>query len=333
MVKQRLGSDQHPGDNAGTVFRVPDEPRPIDARAVFVRHWSLLRAAVLRHSRQGVLLIPIHAELGPVGELWLEASLDHTRSATLGRHSQCDLVLPGESTALRQLMVMVRAVDLREARVRVIDLQSGVPLVDEAGRSLAAVTADAPLFLRSQDVTLVALRTPEPGGWPDDPELAYRTLPERVFVDDRPHLVRTPRGPQLAHLGPAQGPAATYVRSMIGPLSLTDQLCRRGATPVGLLSVRTPTSELNHQLDAHALDRGVLIGRYERCQLDLGTDLPGLSRVHLLLVKDGDQVLAIDTASTNGTHHDGHAVRALALPDRAQLTLDSSVVVTWTRAR
>lgn len=332
MVKQRLGSDQHLGHNAGTVFREPDEPRPIDARALFVRHWSLLRAAVLRHTRQGVLIVPVHHERGPIGELWLEASLDRTRAATLGRHSQCDLVLPGESTALRQLVVMVRAVDLREARVRVIDLQSGVPLVDEAGRALAAVTADAPLFLRSQDVTLIALRTPEPGGWPDDPELAYRSLPERVFVDDRPHLVRPPRD-QLAHLGPALGPSATYVRSMVGPLSLTDPLCRRDAPPIGLLSVRTPTRELNHKLDAHALARGVLIGRYERCQLGLGTDLPGLSRVHLLLVQDGDQVLAIDTASTNGSHHHGHPIRALALSDREQLTLASDVIVTWTRAR
>jgi hypothetical protein len=229
-------------------------------------------------------------------------------------------------------VVMVRAVDLREARVRVIDLQSGVPLVDEAGRTLAAVTADAPLFLHSQDVTLVALRTPEPGGWPEDPEQAYRTLPERVFVDDRPHLVHTPRGPQLAHLGPAQGPAVTNVRSMIGPLSLTDQLCGRDATPVGVLSVRTPTSELNHQLDARALDRGVLIGRYERCHLGLGGDLGGLSRVHLLLVRDGDQVLAIDTASTNGTHYDGHPIRAVALPARAELLLSSDVAMTWTRA-
>ena len=56
-----------------------------------------------------------------------------------------------------------------------------------------------------------------------------------------------------------------------------------------------------------------------------------LSRVHLLLVRDGDDVVAIDTASTNGTLVGGRERRICALQDGDVLSLSSDLELVWNR--
>jgi hypothetical protein len=77
------------------------------------------------------------------------------------------------------------------------------------------------------------------------------------------------------------------------------------------------------------LERGVLIGRYMRCQL--GSDADCMSRIHLFVVADGDEVWAVDTASTNGTRYLGNHVAAAGLGERAVLTLADFVRLRWRR--
>lgn len=57
-----------------------------------------------------------------------------------------------------------------------------------------------------------------------------------------------------------------------------------------------------------------------------------LSRVHLLVVRVDGVIWAIDTASTNGTRHNGVAVPACAVSDAASLLLARSCVVRWAAA-
>ncbi len=328
VVGRRLESND---GNHGTILSVPRLTTPIDARAVFTRHWPAIRAAVNGRTRQGVVVFAFDRGAQPLGELWMEASLDRTRTAIVGRHTHCDLRLGDSHAALRQLAILVRAIDHHEARVRVIDLRSGVPFTDEAGRELEAVVADAPLFLAVHDVVLVVLRTPELGGWADDPERAYATLPERVFVDQTaarvPALRQRPEGPRGR--GPRIPNSETLVRSVAGPLAMTDRLCGRDAAALGLVTVRSSGSEIRHRVDAAALDRGILIGRYDRCQIGLADAFQRLSRVHLLLVREHDQILAVDTASMNGTFHAGRPARLTALSSGDTLDLTEEVQLSW----
>ena len=74
----------------------------------------------------------------------------------------------------------------------------------------------------------------------------------------------------------------------------------------------------------------MLLGRYERCGILLAEGA-GLSRVHLLLVRMGGEMLAIDTASTNGTWRGPVEVRTTALEDSDSLELGASLVVHWRR--
>ena len=64
-------------------------------------------------------------------------------------------------------------------------------------------------------------------------------------------------------------------------------------------------------LPAADLEGGVLIGRSERCtDGGLRRVLDGnISRVHALLLREGDDVVAFDLCSTQGMYLDGRAVR------------------------
>lgn len=76
-------------------------------------------------------------------------------------------------------------------------------------------------------------------------------------------------------------------RDGVTMVSLVSELADAALSP---LVLRPTTAEL---------ERGFILGRYERCtsQLDDGR----VSRVHALVVGRGEQILVIDTASTNGT--------------------------------
>jgi len=73
----------------------------------------------------------------------------------------------------------------------------------------------------------------------------------------------------------------------------------------------------------------VLLGRYERCGIPLKAS--NLSRVHLLLVRLGADVLAIDIASTNGTWRGTTEVRTTSLEELDSLTLGADLHVYWRR--
>ena len=77
-----------------------------------------------------------------------------------------------------------------------------------------------------------------------------------------------------------------------------------------------------------ALERGILIGRYERC-LNLGEELSTLSRVHLLIPKIGLDVMAIDTASTFGSVRRSGAFESVVLKDEDEVLLADVLLVEW----
>lgn len=322
-MRSRLVFLRPPGAGNGEATKVLSFGPPVffDTHSFFVAAYPALKQALSRHQRQGVVLM-LFDGTQPVAELWLEASLDQARVAVVGRHNHCDLVAGAPGLSLRHLAVLVRATSLDELRVRVLDLNTEHHFYDEAGRPLMAVMADGPLFLRVGGLNFVALRTPEPGGWPDDPEAAYRSLPERLFLEEkdpqpvRPR-VRAPHDPQV-----------TRVLSMPRPLAETAELCGENEPPRGRITLHLKGDLLDRRIGSDALSRGVLLGRYERCQLSLGNDSM-ISRVHLLLVAEGDEVLAVDTGSTNGTEYQGRQIRIHRLEDGDSLELAGELTTTW----
>jgi hypothetical protein len=85
-----------------------------------------------------------------------------------------------------------------------------------------------------------------------------------------------------------------------------------------------------HRISLERLEQGVLLGRYERCGIPLA-ELNDVSRVHLLLVQMGEELWAIDTASTNGTWQDEARIETTTLDDLDSLKLGDALQLQWLR--
>jgi hypothetical protein len=171
--------------------------------------------------------------------------------------------------------------------------------------------------------------------WPAEAEDAWAFLPERVYFDEldrsaQGSVHRVPRVPR-PNL-PVMSNAITH-RSLIisthGPRDTSDGSLVESGDLAGTLELIGPKNRGTIRIGHDELRDGVLIGRYARCNNAQLADDPSLSRVHALLLQIDDAIVAIDTASLNGTRE--------ALQPKArliQLTGDTELVLgTATRAR
>lgn len=333
VVRVRPGLRRQPAENFATQLGLirPTRLGPPDAKKLFVARFPGIRQSWARYSKQGVVIFAFDERDDPIGEVWIEASLDKTRAAVIGRHSMCDLMVPSEhmTISLRHLVVFAKAVSHDAVKTRVLDLATKQGFIDEAGRTLQAVTSDGPLFLRTGTIDLMMLMTPEVGALPDDPEAAYGALPQRVFFEEIEGLANAaPR--RLAPPAVALG-SQTIVRATSGPVVAAKDLCGDEEIPCGTITLRSGGQVTRREVGARALERGVLIGRYSRCDFGAVEDeRPSeLSRVHVLLVKSGEDVLAIDTASTNGTTLREKMRKIARLHDGDVLELSGELQVVW----
>ena len=306
-----------------------------DARASFERHYGDIRRLWSGYTRQGVLVLAFDRRHGLLGEVWLKASLDRPRAAIVGRHSMCDLMVTSEhvSVALRHLAIVTQAVSHDDICVRVFDLNTSVGFGVEDGRSLQGVSSDGPMFLRVGAVDLMLLPTPAGFELPEDAATTYQTLPPRVFIDER--VGRAEYRPRRAPVpAPERVPGQTSVRMGQGPMMVAQGLLGAGERPAGHLVVRGGGGVLRQPMGPAALKRGVLVGRYPRCEFGSmeASDDSKLSRVHLMVVDTGDGPVAVDTASTNGTMVDGRELRLCRLVDGEPITLAGAVELVWQAA-
>lgn len=313
----------------GTVHPGGVHARPIDARRAFRTRYDVVKPFLQAHREQGALLLLFAPTGALVAQGWLRASLDKTRATIIGRHTRCSLPVPQacDEVSLRHLAVLVRAVDHDTTRIRVLDLSTSLGFSDEQARPLEAVAAEGSIFLRVGELELWVLTTHPEDPPLDDAEDAYRCIPPRVFTEERRGLpalreVSPPRAP-------AAGPEATHVRSVAGVIDSARRLCPDDEVPLGRLVVRAGHDELARAVGPSALDRGLLLGRYDRCDF-VQQDYDRLSRVHLLVVRDGPDLLAIDTASTNGTFIDGEEITQAPLRDGTTVLLAEEISLSWT---
>jgi hypothetical protein len=99
----------------------------------------------------------------------------------------------------------------------------------------------------------------------------------------------------------------------------------------GELRVDSASGGAAVRIGARAARRGVLLGRYGRCDT---AGLPvliesSLSRVHLLVLELDGALYAIDTASRNGSWCGGERVRATRILPGLRITLAGAATVEW----
>ncbi len=305
----------------------PTGPRGFDAESLFYSQYETIRAGLNAHQEQGVLIFAFNAQGVALAQGWLRATLDKTRAAIVGRHTACGLAVPtaDRNVSLRHLAVLVRACSHSEAQIRVLDLHTPRGFTDEEGEVLSAATAEGPLFLGLDGLRLAFLVTGEAA--PADARAAYSAIPARVLIEERKGTFGVHPRRQHFDLAPVSEIEQTLVRSTEGPVAAVADLCAPDEKAQGELVIRGSQRAVRRAVGGSALDRGILVGRYERCAV--GLDAGRLSRVHFLILRDGDRIIGIDTASTNGTWIGERDINLIRLEDGTSVSLARELDLTW----
>jgi hypothetical protein len=306
-----------------------------DARKLFIDRYRAIKKALERHRKLGVLIMAFDERKEPIGEAWLAASLDRSRAAIVGRHSMCGIAVPQDQTSvsLRHLAILVRAISHTDARIRVLDLHTHSGFHDETGRVMQALSCEGSMFLGLGHLKFAVLVTDDSGVVAQHAIEQYACIPERVFLEERAGVAPHPLPRFSPQLVDALPPSATQVRSVLGPLAAVGDFVSEGEETSGELVVRGAGAAVRRAVGESALSRGILVGRYARCELGARTEgVSRLSRVHLLVIKDGPDVLALDTASSNGTFAEGKSIRLHRLEDGSVLDLGGELRVEWHQA-
>ena len=268
---------------------------------------------------------------------WFAAKQAIVNPLIVGRHTSADVLLPADPRVpLRHLaLVLHRKRDERAVAFRVLDLRTPLAFADEAGSPLEAVEARGPVFLRCGPLGLLLFPT---GGstpsWPEDAEAAWSRIPERRYVEKTP--TNPDRGP-AAGGGPRPLSAAdpdpgrtTLVNAFAGPVFPSLEL-DASDPPRGELVIRSASGSVALRLGARAARRGVLLGRYDRCDTTGFPVLidPAVSRVHLLVLELDGALYAIDTASKNGSWNGEERVRAIRILPGLAVSLAGKATVEW----
>jgi hypothetical protein len=257
-------------------------------------------------------------------------------TVTIGRHTKCRIRLPSERVSLRHVVALVLEDEPDVPMIRLWDLNTREPFSTEDGNKNCAVVSSCPTYLAIGSFAVWCLPCGTDDEWPERASAAWDAMPARSFVDRRSPLPSDRRGgvhalpPPKRRGGPYRGfEENSRITTLAPPLLLGDD----DEPELAWASIRLQSrgAKAKRSVSAERLGQGLLIGRYERCGLSLGEIDKNVSRVHLLLVRIGSDVWAIDTGSTNGVRRDGKGIAALILGDVDRLEFGSNMTLDWTK--
>ncbi len=288
----------------------------------------------------GLAVIAVDERSGrAAGLVRLCARVERHVAAIVGRHDACDLYVTGSAQlALRHLAIILDPVTSWRAgdkgvRYRVLDLRTTEGFHDEEGRPLRGLRSEGPGVLTCAHHAMFLLPLGDPTDWPTSAEDAWNCMPERVYFDEADAF---PQGsmprmmPVSAHPSPHQ--RRTIVTRTQGPRDSAICMLTDDGDLAGTLELTGPNWRETIAIGRRALDEGVLLGRYSRCDgaAKLAQDAT-LSRVHALLIQIDNSVLVVDTASSNGTWEQGQRPRArvFSLDGDSELVLGKVTRARW----
>jgi hypothetical protein len=353
LIELAAGQDRERADNrrtAAAIGPVASRGRRPSAVERLRALWPAVHRAIPIDVGPGVAVIAVDTTRDRVaGSMWIAGKPGAINVGVIGRHGQCDLYLDGDDRlSLRHLAVVVEPVadwggpGGTEARYRLLDLRTSAAFTDEDGRALEAITALGPAFVLVGRHVFYCLPTGVED-WPHDPDAALAAMPERIYIDDRgaePDRWQRRRaadlasGSQLVAVGrPAHGSASrTIVTAVPGP---SRARLAAGANdddpPLGRLELSSALGADVIEVGVDAARRGVLLGRYHRCDT-LGARslaLDRISRVHGLVITIDDVPWLVDVASTNGVRADGAPTRVAALAADVSYELGGVGALRW----
>jgi hypothetical protein len=200
--------------------------------------------------------------------------------------------------------------------------------------------ANGPAFVRCSRYSVLFFPTAESGNsWPDDPEEAWKRIPERLYLDEVETEERSrqwekehDRAWEVDALPSLKEPP-TLVHHLAGPQMAVKELVDEGEPPLGEIRVTSSWGEATIVVGPSAARAGVLLGRSRRCDAGRVLSDRSVSRVHLLIIEIAGHLFAIDTASSNGVWEDKERERATPLEVERPLSLGEVATVAWRSLR
>ena len=316
---------------------------PWSGRRLFVHHFDEIRR-LYQSADEGYLVVAMNANRSFIGGVAVLAGAH----VTVGRHQQADLVLESDpSAALRHVLVRVGA-SPHGPVAKLFDLRTSAKLEIDGEGTCEAAVADGDVLLRIGQHAIMLLKVlPDEPSWGEEPEVIWEGRPRAAVhkiskAEASPLAAKWRRRREwparrvstvtcVPGLVPSSRLPSSRLPSSRSPSSrvLSDEPAPPDVMATASL-VLDDDSEIVLGLSAEVLRRGVLLGRYSRCEIALDMWSGNfVSRVHAVLLADDDGVTLLDTASLAGIKVDGRRVRSAALGKSNLIELSRDRVIRW----
>jgi hypothetical protein len=248
-------------------------------------------------------------------------------AAVVGSHPLCHVRLLDEvGVALRHLLIRSSLVDDGCPILSVLDLHSPNGFYLSNGSAERSIDATGAVVIRVGGYAIVAL----PSGAQISEEMP---APVVSAAPVSPYRIAGSSPEFLAQ--PISGASRITLLPNIVQVSETTASVRNGEREVYEIKMSSAAGQRAVHVAASDLRRGVLIGRSLNCDPLLRTVVDmGVSRGHLLFMKDRRGDTAYDLASTQGTYFFGRSVRSVNLSDSGTTMMIGSakkITVAWRR--
>ncbi|AUX22038.1 hypothetical protein SOCEGT47_025390 [Sorangium cellulosum] len=271
---------------------------------------------------------------------WLDLPANSGAYAVFGSHPRCDVKFaPGDDVCVRHLVATCCNLGDGGFGLRLMDLQTSIPFFVDDDVPRRSIVVSGPLLVRIGKHVV--------GGLPVGSRSSSRVLQVSSCGMSEPPRSLESVSERPALEGAAPPPALTegittshrFTRGEIShitsvrPVSHIEEMgAPRAKTGYVRLTLQSSERSAAVELPEKALDDGVLLGRADNC-LDRGLRAvlsTHISRTHLLLLRDGTEIMALDLCSTNGTRYAGQKVRRVMVPaEGLALTLGPELTLIW----
>ncbi|AUX41870.1 hypothetical protein SOCE26_032950 [Sorangium cellulosum] len=275
---------------------------------------------------------------------WMDLPANSGAYAVFGSHPRCDVKFsPGDDVCVRHLVATCCNLGDGSFGLRLMDLQTSIPFFVDDDVPRRSIVVSGPLLVRigkhvvgglpvGSRASSKVLQVSSCGM--SEPPRALESVSAKADVDAAPP-------PPLPMPSPTEGITTShrFARGEIShitsvrPVShIEEMVASRAKSGYVRLTLQSSERSAAVELPQKALDDGVLLGRADNC-LDRGLRAvlsTHISRTHLLLLRDGAEIMALDLCSTNGTRYGGQKVRRVMIPaEGLALTLGPELTLIW----
>lgn len=318
------------GENDETIMM----KRPQYGEASFeqIIHQSLPYIKRQASLTQSDLIVFAYEGTIPLQVLHLNQDPTEIKSMILGRHTQCPLRLTDPHVSLRHLVLILYPQNI-DFQYQLIDLNSSSGFtVDE--KPCASVWANGTAFLRILRYNIIFIN-PTQIDWRADDKQIIQQLTDRIYEgSSEPRFaakaieIEDPVKEREIESSYSHGDNTSRIDYKPPPVWLKDST---NELPRAELKIHFQQKQKHILIDESQLERGVLIGRYERCGIFFSShdDYNPISRVHCLFISIHGTIYIIDTASTNGTTVAHKPIQQCALDRSSLIILAESLFISW----